>query len=145
MTNLSAISPHAVMRYLERVMRLAVTPECWTIHDAGQRMNAALMACRAHGLTVDQVREMMLGEVPMIGVMITAAVGQTKIVSGDFAYVIRDGRLVTVVDKWMNDDRARHLNHQTRSRKEGQREAHKTQRRFRKLAKVHQRRQREDA
>lgn len=136
MTDLSLISPHAVMRYIERVMRLSVAPDLWQTHDTGNRMNAALMACRAHGLTVDQVRALMLSDAPMIGIILASGFQDTKIIAGEFAYVFRYGRLVTVLLKWMRDEADPFRDMKDQGKRESRREAHKAGRRWRKKAKA---------
>lgn len=136
MTDLSLISPHAVMRYIERVMRLTVAPDLWRTHDTGNRMNAASMACRVHGLTVDQVRRIIMQDAPMVSAILAAGITETKIIRGEFAYVFRYSRLVTVIYKWMRDEADPTRDMKDQGKRESRREAHKAGRRWRKKAKA---------
>lgn len=132
MTDLHVITPHAVIRFLERVMGLPIAPEIWRAHDGGARMTAAQMACEGHGLTIDQVRALIVSATPMIGAIIKAGCPDTKILGGDFAYIFRQGFLVTIVFKWMRDDRMKDLLRMPEGKRERQREAHKAMRRRKK-------------
>jgi hypothetical protein len=131
------ITYHACVRYLERVLGLPIPEKVIALingNSPDNRRGGAEMACALHGLTVAHVRQMILAESPMIGMILAAGFNQNKITKGDFVYVINNRCLATILHRWMHEENLETSFKTPCSRNETRRESHKQQRRTRKTA-----------
>ncbi|MBX5001863.1 hypothetical protein HJB72_28485 [Rhizobium lentis] len=99
---LERVTFHAVRRYLERVLSLPV--DAWMAEMPGLTEIARVEACcERAGLPVDAVRSSVLCKPVLLAV--TAGFKDTVVRFGGFAYVIKDGHVITVLTDQMRDQR----------------------------------------
>lgn len=92
---LEAVSYHAVIRYLERVLCLPVSDWLREIGDVAEHIKAEL-CCERAGLPVSAVRLAMLTD-PVLKAMRSRHCQKTKVITRDAIFVIMQGRIVTVL------------------------------------------------
>lgn len=90
------ISYHAVMRYVQRVLNVhVVAPDTLTPNLSWYSETMAEMHCRAAGLTVAQIRSLIL--TPMV--IFACKQGLTVAYHDEFVAKVRDGVVVTIVPR----------------------------------------------
>lgn len=99
---IEAVSCHAVIRYLERVLGLPVAEWLAGADHLDEHARAEL-CCERAGLPVAAVRQSILSR-PVI-MAILAGFEQVIVRYEGFAYVIRSGKLVTIVTERMRDQK----------------------------------------
>lgn len=99
---LEAVSCHAVIRYLERVLGLPVA-EWLAGADHLDEHQRAVLCCERAGLPVAAVRQSILSRPVMMAIL--AGFRQVIVRHEGFAYVIRSGKLVTIVTERMRDEK----------------------------------------
>ncbi len=138
---LERVTYHAILRYLERVLGLPVNEWLVGTELLPDRERVA-MACERAGLPVDAVRELILSK-PVLRV-VEAGFKDCVVRLDGFAYVIRNGRVATVMMAWMRDSQiGQHCRMKEQSRSQLKREHQKANRRFKDKRKSIQRQMQE--
>jgi hypothetical protein len=127
---LEAVSYHAVIRYLERVLGLPVSDWLADVGDVAENLKAEF-CCERAGLPVSAVRQSVLIE-PVLSV-IRAGFKQVIVRHEGFAYVVRAGKVVTIVTERMRDEKTSQLGKVKHvSHREAKRNMNRRRRRMRK-------------
>lgn len=140
---LEAVSCHAVIRYLERVLGLPVAEWLAGADHLDEHARAEL-CCERAGLPVAAVRQSILNRPVVMAIL--AGFQQVIVRYEGFAYVIRSGKLVTIVTERMRDEKhgqARRM--KLKGRTSMRRDIQKANRRNKGKNKSRDRRQLEDA
>ncbi len=126
---LERVTYHAIFRYLERVLGLPVDEWLAGTELLPDRERVAI-ACERAGLPVDAVRELILSKPVM---RVVAAGFKDCVVRLDgYSYVIKDGKVATILLNWMRDERIGQLSKlKEQSRSQLKKEFQKANRRFR--------------
>ncbi|PYE25073.1 hypothetical protein C8J32_10426 [Rhizobium sp. PP-CC-3A-592] len=99
---LDRVTNHACLRYMERVLGHPV--ETWLAGRSPMReADKVALCCNLAGLTVNGVRELVLH--PAVLRMIACGFRQVTVRLDGFAYVIQDGKVITVLAGYMRDTR----------------------------------------
>ena len=99
---LDRVSSHAILRYLERVLGLPVDE--WLVGmDAELESKRVAVACERAGLPVDAVRELILH--PAVLRVVASGFADCIVRLDGFAYVIKSGRVITILTGRMRDER----------------------------------------
>ena len=99
---LHAVSHHAIIRYVERVLGLPVDE--WLAGTEKMReADRAALVCERAGLPVDAVRELVLCRPVLVAVL--ANFRQVIVRYEGFAYVVRSGVVATILTERMRDER----------------------------------------
>lgn len=126
---LERVTYHACVRYLERVLGLPVDE--WLIgHDHLNEFDKAHLCCERAGLPVDAVKQSVLCT-PVLHACL-AGFKNCVVRCDNLAYVIREGRVATILTDRMRDKRIGLLDKvKTTDRSSMRREILKTNRRLR--------------
>jgi len=100
----SSVSYHAVIRYLERVLGLPVADWLREIGDLTENLKAEL-CCERAGLPVAAVRQSVL--IDPVKKAVIAGFQQVIVRYDGYAYVVRSGKVVTIVTERMHDENTR--------------------------------------
>jgi hypothetical protein len=126
---LDRVTFHAIFRYLERVLGLPVDEWLAGTELLADRERVAI-ACERARLPVDAVRELILSR-PVLAV-VAAGFKDCVVRLDGFSYVIRNGRVATVMTNWMRDSQVGQIGRmKEQTRSQLKKDFQKANRRFR--------------
>ncbi|WP_457663976.1 hypothetical protein [Sinorhizobium medicae] len=127
---LDAVSFHAVVRYLERVLEMPVA-EWLAGHETLDARQQAEICCARAGMAVAAIRQAILVRPVLLAV--SSGFGQVVVRHEGLAYIVRNSVVATIVTARMRDERTARANKiKDVSRTEARRNMTRRHRRMRK-------------